>query len=78
MKNTLFVLLCGVLIACQPSSVPEQAAPVAETEATQAGSTRFDILLQGGTVVDGLGNGRFTADVGVRDDRAGRVDADSF
>ncbi len=39
---------------------------------------QYDLLLKGGTVVDGSGSSRFQADVGVRGDRIVRVDRDGI
>ena len=53
--------MLSLFSACQESG--EQAI-------TESSSDRiFDVILTGGTVVDGLGNARFQADVGIKDDR---------
>ena len=54
-------ILLFVLCACQPA--PQQA-----TESV-ADDTPFDTIITGGTIVDGLGNPRFVADVGIKGDR---------
>ena len=62
MDRLLFtVLLLFTLAACQTD---ERAAPVEPND-----GARFDIVLLGGTVVDGLGSPRFRADVGIKGDR---------
>lgn len=50
-------------MGCSPTDRP--SAP---------GGSRYDVVLQGGTVVDGSGTARFRADVGIRWDRIARVD----
>jgi N-acyl-D-aspartate/D-glutamate deacylase len=73
MKRILTLSLLTVLAACT-SETPTEAPPPA---------TDFDIVLAGGTIVDGLGNPRFQADVGIRDERivavstSGLADADA-
>ena len=54
----LLALLC--LAACEGP---------AELNEDPAGKPTFDVVLTGGTIVDGLGNPRFGADVGLKDDR---------
>ena len=41
--------------------------------ATAVQQPQFDVVLRGGTVVDGSGDARFRADVGIRGDRITRV-----
>jgi len=41
------------------------------------GTARYDVVLAGGTVVDGTGAPRFRADVGIRGDRIARVARDT-
>ncbi len=61
MMNRFFLYTAILLMAaCQ------QAAP---PEARQSDDKAFDIILTGGTVVDGLGNPRFKADVGIKGER---------
>ncbi len=46
----------------------------AGASAQRAGGPEFDYVLRGGTVVDGTGAPRFSADVAIRADRIARVD----
>jgi len=46
--------------------VPE---PGDDSPSTGAGEAAFDLVITGGTVIDGTGADRFTADVGIRDGR---------
>ena len=64
MNRIISLIVLSVLAACG-SEPPADPAPPAE----ETGSTGFDIVLSGGTVVDGLGSQRFAADVGIRGDR---------
>ncbi|MEM9759966.1 MAG: hypothetical protein AAF933_12070, partial [Pseudomonadota bacterium] len=52
------VLALGQLAAQSAGARPENPNP-----------TRFDVILSGGTVVDGLGTPRFKADLGLRGER---------
>lgn len=59
-RITLFAALF-VLAACG-------RAPVPEADGADSGKP-FDVVLQNGTVVDGLGNARFNASIGIKGDR---------
>ncbi len=59
-RLSLFVLL---LFALLPARSPAQDA-----------SPRYDLVIRGGTVVDGTGAARYRADVGIRGDRIVRIE----
>ncbi|MGH7483853.1 MAG: N-acyl-D-amino-acid deacylase family protein [Longimicrobiales bacterium] len=61
-------LLPGLLLACAAA-----CAPAATVEDDAAGRQRYDILITGGTVIDGTGGPRYAADVGIRGDRIAAV-----
>ncbi len=60
MKRFLLFSAFLFIAACQ------QAAP---PETSQTDNKLFDIILTGGTVVDGLGNSRYKADLGIKGER---------
>ena len=61
MKKLSLILVFGLVSACQDASPPPEEG---------TGNTLpFDIVLNNGTVVDGLGNPRFEASIGIKDDR---------
>ena len=62
MKRITTLVLAVLIAACQQAA-PPAAAPGVDTD------DRLDVVLTGGTIVDGLGNARFAADIGIRDDR---------
>jgi len=49
------------LAACQDASTPVDSEP--------AEYSAFDVILSGGIIVDGLGNPRFSASIGIKDER---------
>jgi N-acyl-D-amino-acid deacylase len=65
MRRTSLLLACATLVAALATTVARPAAQPA----------RFDVLVRGGTVVDGTGAPRRTADVGIRDGRVAEVGA---
>ena len=66
MRKIIVPAVLALLAACQQPT-PPPAEPAASNDTT------FDVILSGGTIVDGLGNTRFTADVGIRGDRIAAV-----
>jgi len=65
MKRILLPACFALLAACQPPAPPAGTPPAPADDSTYD----FDVVLAGGTVVDGLGNERYTADLGIRGDR---------
>lgn len=74
MNNLTVLVLLSVLVACQPPPAPE---PVAE-QVEPASTDDFDVVLIGGTVIDGLGNARYNADVGIKNNRIVAVSTDGL
>ena len=61
MKNLVSILVVCLLSACQgPSQTADQPSPA---------DLPFDVILNDGTVVDGLGTPRFQASIGIKGDR---------
>ena len=69
MKKLIVPLLFIALAACQ------DAPPAADTEAR---ATAFDVVINNGTIVDGLGNPRFEASLGIRGDRIVAISESAF
>ncbi|MDH5311933.1 MAG: D-aminoacylase [Gammaproteobacteria bacterium] len=65
MQRIIPPLLACLLAACQPAAPPAGEAQAGASEPAYD----FDLVFAGGTVVDGLGNERYAADVGIRGDR---------
>jgi N-acyl-D-amino-acid deacylase len=65
MRSRLPVVAAALLVACHSGPGAAPARP--------AVGIRFDVILSGGRVVDGTGNGWFLGDVGVRGDRIAHV-----
>ena len=64
MRTIISLLLISLATACQ---YQEPAEPDSADDHT------FDVVLTGGMVVDGLGNPRFAADVGIKGDRIAAI-----
>ncbi|MCZ0936366.1 MAG: D-aminoacylase [Gemmatimonadetes bacterium] len=62
----LATILASGLGLASCTAVPE---PGDDSPSTGAGDAAFDLVITGGTVVDGTGADRFTADIGIRDGR---------
>ena len=62
--------LVSLLAACQPVEAP--------VEADAAEIHTFDVVLSGGTIVDGLGNPRYRGDVGIKNDRIAAVSTEGL
>jgi N-acyl-D-aspartate/D-glutamate deacylase len=69
MRNVT-VLLLLTLAACQQAAPPD--ATVADN------GKAYDVVLAGGTIVDGLGNPRFHGDVGIKGSRMVAISADGL
>jgi N-acyl-D-aspartate/D-glutamate deacylase len=69
MKRILLFAAILTTAACQQSAPPE--SPAGDDKA-------FDIILTGGTVVDGLGNPRYKADLGIKGDRIIAISQDTL
>ena len=70
MKKILLLAAILIVAACQPSAPPITKEDVSDKA--------FDILLTGGTVVDGLGTPRYQADVGINGDRIVAISTDGL
>lgn len=75
MKRILWVFIALVVAACEPPA--QESTETAPPE--PAGSEKqYDLILTGGTIVDGLGNPGFKGDVGIKDDRIIAVSRDGL
>ena len=70
MKRILLFAATLIVAACQPAAPPITQEDVSDKA--------FDILLTGGTVVDGLGTPRYQADVGIKGDRIIAISTDGL
>lgn len=70
MRNVALLATVVIIAACQQSAPPESS----EMPSGKA----FDVILAGGTVVDGLGNAAFRGDIGIKGDRITAVSADGL
>lgn len=73
MRKLWLLLLLG---ACQQAAPPQTADNV-ERDNERAGKA-FDVVLAGGTIVDGLGTPRYQADVGIKNDRIVAISSDGL
>ena len=70
MKRLFTLLILFSLSACQDASrAPDEQA---------TGDYPFDVILNGGTVVDGLGTPRYVASIGIKDDRIVAISKSTF
>lgn len=73
MKKLFFLsLLLALCYACDSSSSGEETAIQSES------NKKYDLLLIDGTVVDGLGNERFVADVAIKGDKIVLISKESI
>ena len=70
MKKFLLFAATLIVAACQQSAPPEDSASDSDKV--------FDVILIGGTVVDGLGAPAYRGDVGIKDDRIIAISTDSL
>ncbi|VUX55738.1 D-aminoacylase [uncultured Woeseiaceae bacterium] len=70
MKKIALLAATLIVAACQPAAPPITQEDVSDKA--------FDILLTGGTVVDGLGTPRYQADVGIKGDRIVAISTDGL
>ena len=68
MKNGLWLSIAVFLAACQQAEPPEPSTDAAD----------FDVVLVGGTIVDGLGTPGFRGDLGIKGDRIIAISTDSL
>jgi len=69
-RSALAWALTAALAACAPVGPPEPVTPaIATPAATPARGVPYDVLIEGGHVVDGTGNPWYPADVALRGDR---------
>lgn len=70
MKKTIAATLALLLTACE--------ARVPSDDMSQDSGRPFDVVLSGGTVVDGLGNPAFDGDIGIKDGRIVAISAQAL
>jgi len=70
MKHLTWLAAILLISACQQAEPPQAA----ESEATKP----FDVILTGGTVVDGLGKPAFRADIGIKGNRIIAVSSETL
>ena len=68
MKNSLWLSIVVFVAACQQAEPPPQTVDGAD----------FDVILTGGTIVDGLGSPAYRADLGIKDDRIIAISTESL
>ncbi len=67
LMRRLSLLYTALLISCAPASAPTLETTPAPLPAAPPGE--FDVVIEGGQIVDGTGNAWYPGDVGVRGDR---------
>ncbi|WP_405229719.1 N-acyl-D-amino-acid deacylase family protein [Lentisalinibacter sediminis] len=70
-RSALLVLAALVVTGCSGEQTPGQSAQPAQPDAV-----RYDLLIENGTVYDGLGGDPYRADVAISDDRIAAIGTD--
>lgn len=64
MRRILFFALVALVSACSTAAAPEPVGPPTQPPRTDPGA--YDVIISGGRIVDGTGNGWYPGDIGIR------------